>query len=115
MKMGSARFGAISLNRDEPGPLSPGQLSLARTAASTAMEVVLSGHSGVAPGSLPPVLDSLAQNHAVVHQATGMILVQMVISAEDALMVLRVRAFGANRPIQIVAADVVAGRICFDR
>ena len=42
-----------------------------------------------------------------VHQATGMILAQMGISADDALLVLRGHAFATGRPARDIATDVI--------
>ena len=51
---------------------------------------------------------------AAVHQASGMVSVQLGISVGDALSRLRARAFAADRTIGDVAADVVARQLRFD-
>ncbi len=51
---------------------------------------------------------------AVVHQATGMISAQLGCAMGEALVRLRGRAFATERPIELVAADVVAGQLRFD-
>ena len=48
-----------------------------------------------------------------VHQATGMIAAQLSIGVDDALLVLRGRAFSSGRTVSSVAADVLARRITF--
>jgi AmiR/NasT family two-component response regulator len=48
--------------------------------------------------------------HAVVYQATGMIIAQMNVTAEAALALLRAAAFNQGRQLTDVARDVVAGR-----
>lgn len=48
-----------------------------------------------------------------VHQATGMVLAQMGISAEDALLVLRGHAFATGRPARDVATDVIDRKLDF--
>ncbi|MFF9563907.1 GAF and ANTAR domain-containing protein [Leifsonia sp. NPDC014704] len=50
-----------------------------------------------------------------VHQATGMIIAQMRVNADDAQALLRAHAFTLGRPVREVAADVVARRIKFTR
>ena len=52
--------------------------------------------------------------HPEVHQATGMILVQLGVSAAVALVRLRAYAYAHDRPLRDVAADVVARRLRFD-
>ncbi len=53
-------------------------------------------------------------HRAVVHQATGMISVQLDVSMEEALLRLRARAYSGERPLGEIAADVVARRMRFD-
>ncbi|MFD0630267.1 ANTAR domain-containing protein [Catenulispora yoronensis] len=51
---------------------------------------------------------------AEVHQATGMISVQLGVSLAEALVRLRAHAWAADRLLADVAADVVARRLRFD-
>ena len=51
--------------------------------------------------------------HAEIHQATGMVLVQLDISATDALARLRAHAFVHQRLLIDVARDVVDRRLVF--
>ncbi|MFF4903693.1 ANTAR domain-containing protein [Streptomyces sp. NPDC001260] len=48
-----------------------------------------------------------------VHQATGMISVQLGVSMQEALLRLRAHAYGSERPLGEVAQDVVARRLRF--
>jgi hypothetical protein len=43
-----------------------------------------------------------------VHQATGMVIAQMQVTADDALLVLRGHAFATGRTVRDIATDVVA-------
>ncbi|KPI12010.1 GAF domain protein [Actinobacteria bacterium OK074] len=52
-------------------------------------------------------------HRAAVHQATGMISVQLGVSLEEALVRLRAHAYGSERPVGEVAQDVVARRLRF--
>jgi hypothetical protein len=49
-----------------------------------------------------------------VHQATGMITVQLGVSMAVALVRLRAHAYAHDRRLRDVAADVVARRLRFD-
>lgn len=53
-------------------------------------------------------------HRAAVHQATGMVSVQLGVSMEIALLRLRAHAYAGDRPLGEVAQDVVARRIRFD-
>ena len=52
-------------------------------------------------------------HRAAVHQATGMISVQLDVSMEESLLRLRAHAFSSERPLGEVAEDVVARRLRF--
>ncbi|KKD07591.1 MULTISPECIES: ANTAR domain-containing protein [unclassified Streptomyces] len=53
-------------------------------------------------------------HRAAVHQATGMVSVQLDVSMEIALLRLRAHAYAGDRPLGEVAQDVVARRLRFD-
>jgi hypothetical protein len=57
--------------------------------------------------------DGLHSERAEVHQATGMIVAQLGIPAQDAFVRLRAYAFAHRRPLGDVARDVVARRLVF--
>ncbi len=48
-----------------------------------------------------------------VHQATGMVLAQLDISADDAVLLLRAHAFSSGRSVREIANDVVERRLAF--
>ena len=53
-------------------------------------------------------------SHPEVHQASGMLMVQLGIPIADALVVLRARAYADSRHLADVARDVVARRLHLD-
>ncbi|WP_033284870.1 ANTAR domain-containing protein [Streptomyces sp. NRRL F-525] len=84
------------------------------TAALTGAFLNGNGHAkGIAPGpdAMPDWPTGL--NRPVVHQATGMISVQLGVPMQEALLRLRAHAYGNERPLGEVAADVVARRLRF--
>lgn len=56
-----------------------------------------------------------ADHHAVVHQASGMVAEQLGCVADDALVVLRARAFTTDRSLDAIAAEVVHSGLRLDR
>ncbi|SFH32007.1 GAF and ANTAR domain-containing protein [Cryobacterium levicorallinum] len=48
-----------------------------------------------------------------IHQATGMVLVQMNVTPTDALLLLRGHAFAHGKTVRTIAGDVVARRLQF--
>jgi AmiR/NasT family two-component response regulator len=59
------------------------------------------------------LLEPAGTDRLVVHQATGMVSVQLDVTAADALATLRARAFQTGRSIQQIAVDVVDRRLSF--
>jgi GAF domain-containing protein len=107
LRIGAVHLGVMSLYRVQPGDLDPEQLADALVLADTACALLLDAADGSRPA--PAVLQ-----HPEVHQATGMILVQLGVSAAVALVRLRAYAYAHDRPLRDVAADVVARRLRFD-
>jgi hypothetical protein len=66
------------------------------------------------PGGLATQIDSGANLRMVVHQASGMVSVQLGISVSDALIRLRGYAFRHDLPIDEVATMVIGRRLSFD-
>jgi hypothetical protein len=107
VRIGTVRLGALNLYRDRPGPLSDEQHSAALALASIVARWVLEAEAGAPPDAVPSELETSADFHFVVHNAAGMISVQLEISVTDALIRLRAYAFSQDRPLTNVAQDIV--------
>ena len=82
-----------------------------RTDAATAILLHLQARTpanGTGSGLIPVIED-----HAAVHQATGIVSVRASVTLTEALVLLRARAFAADRPIVALSRDVVAGLVHF--
>lgn len=101
---GVVRLGSLDLHRDRAGPLSRVRLTDALLLADVAVQVVISHLEGHATGDL----SWLADSHIEVHQAVGMVAVQLGISADEALLRLRGHAFTEGTTLGHVAHEVVA-------
>jgi GAF domain len=114
LRVGAARLGALNLYRDRPGDLTDDQHADALALADVAAEVILLLQARAPAGTLADELARSAELHLVVHQAAGMVAVQLGIGVADALVRLRAHSFAAGIPLQKVAEDVVARRLRFD-
>ncbi len=74
--------------------------------------VLLGLEADAQPGFVPAELDT--ELHAVVHQAAGMVSIQLDISVGEALVRLRAHAFATDRPLTEVAREVIARTLRFD-
>ncbi|MHA6780973.1 GAF and ANTAR domain-containing protein [Pseudonocardia saturnea] len=121
LQWGTVNLGVLDLYRATPGGLSAAQYRDALSAADVAALMMLGqrtdpavgaeiGHNDGLGGSW---VDEASGHHAEVHQATGMVLAQLGISATEALARLRAHAFAEQRLLVDVARDVVARRLRF--
>lgn len=109
LRVGAVHVGVLDLYRDTPGRLTPRELAHALAFADAATVVVLYLHDR-AERELAGLIDDWAE----VHQATGMITVQLGIGLAEAMLRLRARAYATGRTVSAVAADVVNRRAFFD-
>jgi hypothetical protein len=123
LRIGAISVGVLTAHRAVLGPLTGAQLADA-LALADAVTLLLLRH---APGDAGDAGDGARQSgrprpgwaqpstyRPEVHQATGMISVQLDVSLSEALVRLRAYAYGNDRPIAEVAADVVARRLRFE-
>lgn len=104
LHVGEVRVGSLDLYRDRSGPLSVHERREAEAVAEVAAGAVLAGAGRE--------LDA-TDLRLVVHQAAGMVSVQLGIQVSEAVDRLRARAFTEARSVTDVAADVVARRVRF--
>lgn len=111
----SVCVGTLDLYRDTPGELTAGELHTAELVAGV-MTVALMALPHEEDGALDNArwLNGLAADHDEVHQATGMIMVQLGVGPDEALARLRAHAFARGRTVLDAAGDVVEHRVRFD-
>jgi hypothetical protein len=114
LRVGAVRLGALNLYRDRAGPLSDVQHADALVMAEIAAQAVLVLQADATAGSLAAELERGVDLQLVVHQASGMVAVQLGASVGQALVRLRAHAFANERSLAEVAADVVARRLRFE-
>jgi hypothetical protein len=105
-------LGVLDLYRTAPGSLSDAQVRDAISAADIAALMLLGVRTDPGNGTW---LDRSLHGRAEIHQATGMVLVQLGVSATDALARMRAYAFVEQRLLSDVAHDVVSRRLRFTR
>lgn len=115
--VGAIRIGVLTVLCDEKRRLSEQQYTDATALTAALTSAFLSGPrdgdgAGHGPGRSLETPSELRR--AVVHQATGMISVQLGVSMEEAMLRLRAHAYSSERPLGEVSADVVARRLRFD-
>lgn len=113
LRVGAIRLGVLDLYRDVPGLLTEEQLTEALSFADAATSILLHLQSQDSLDGTGPGLVRVIEDRAEVHQATGMVAVHANVSLTQALVLLRARAFAAERPILDLARDVLDGAVRF--
>jgi hypothetical protein len=119
LQIGAVRLGALDMYRSDPGSLHGDALAdaLLVADASTAALVHMqeeeeeaAAPSGVVNGQW---WDPSSVFHVVVHQATGMVMMQLDVSATDSLLRLRAAAFARGESVSDLARAVIRGHVRF--
>lgn len=100
--------------RSQPGSLTAAQLADGLVLANIALQIVLDAAAGISASPDCPPLEGLSDRRAEVHQAAGMISVQLGVELAEALVRLRAYAFASSASLGDVADDVVNRRLRLD-
>ena len=106
VRIGAISLGVMDLYRGQPGAMTTSQMASTFSTVEALGRHLLDRESG--PPSVPDEAYPLT-----VHQAAGMVMVQLGTSIDEALVRLRATAYRAGRPVGELAADVVSGRYSF--
>ncbi|MDQ1426382.1 MAG: hypothetical protein QOD72_3880 [Acidimicrobiaceae bacterium] len=114
LQVGAVRLGALNLYRDARGPLTDDQHADALVMAGVVARAVLDMQAHAAAGALDAGLESGGDFRFVVHQAAGMVSVQLGVGVGEAFIRLRAYAFSNERPLTEVAESVVSRQLRFE-
>ena len=106
-----AKIGVLTLYQDGEGDLTAGQHDDSIMLADVLTETVLSLQDAAPEGVLAEGLEVAVAYRAEIHQAAGMVSIQLKVPIAEALMRIRAHAFASNQQIGVVAADIVARRL----
>ena len=110
LNAGQRCIGVLSLYHDGTGELNPERSADGPVVADVVARAVLESQSSSA-GLLADALDDAVGHRAEVHQASGMVAVQLGLPVADGEARLRAHAFVENRSVADVARDIVERRL----
>ncbi len=113
LQIGAIRLGVLDLYRDTAGPLDSLQLAEALDYAAAATTILLDLQHEQPPDGLQSQLSEAVDSHRAIHQAAGIISVQASVGLDEALLLLRARAYADERPLLELGQDVVARTVTF--
>ncbi|MEY2446224.1 MAG: hypothetical protein QOE00_2804 [Ilumatobacteraceae bacterium] len=108
LQIGKSCFGVLTLYQDTPGPLTVQQTADSLVVADVIAKTMVSIQSRSEPPLLADELTDANAHRAEVHQASGMISVQLGIDIDQALVRLRAHAYATDQSVATVAQQVVA-------
>lgn len=111
--VGPLRLGAVDLYSVDPVSLDVSDTRRASTLAEVIGRQVLRGALGSPEAA--ESLDGNPRSRRTIHQATGIVLAQLGMSADDALLIIQGHAFATNQLMMDVAAAIVDGQLAFHR
>lgn len=101
-------LGTLDLYNENAGSLTADHLRTALLVAdAVTLAVIALDHASPAPEGVVTWLAGAEADREEVHQATGMIMIQLGVSAEEALLRLRARAFTQGRTSTDVARAII--------
>jgi hypothetical protein len=110
LALGAARFGVLTLFKELPGRLDSTTTTACLALAEAATRGLLSSVDGRHNGSIDPGLADQLEFRTEIHQAQGMLMVALGTDLTDALARMRAHAFATDRPLLVVATDILGGR-----
>ncbi|HSJ70817.1 MAG TPA: GAF and ANTAR domain-containing protein [Acidimicrobiia bacterium] len=114
LNAGQRCIGVLTFYRDIAGALTPEQQEDGLVVADTVAMAMVEAQSRNDTGLLTDDLNDTASHRAEVHQASGMVAVQLGVAVADAEVRLRAHAYAANRSVIDVARDIVGRRLRLD-
>ena len=114
IRMGAVTLGVATLYCTVPRVLSPEQKSTALAIAAAAVGSLTSQALRSATDEIDVESEMAPESRREIHQATGMVLVQLDTTATTAYARLQAHAFANMKTLQQVAHEVVSGVLTFD-
>jgi ANTAR domain/GAF domain len=109
LHVGPLRIGAIDMYDVRPRPLLDGDLARAVSLAADVSRTVL--RQAIEESGLEDVpAVTRPRSRRLIHQATGFVIAQLDVSAADAELLIRARAFAEGRSMLEIADDILARR-----
>ncbi|MET0474891.1 MAG: GAF and ANTAR domain-containing protein [Mycobacterium sp.] len=114
LEVGAIRVGVLDLYRNDAGPLDAKDFADALAVAELVTAILLTvGRTGRITESLGPWWDQPLSTREV-HQATGMMVAQLGVTAREAYVRMQAFAYAQGRLLNEVANAVVTRRLRFD-
>lgn len=106
LQVGTIRLGALDVYRDQVGELTPRALQRATGFARVALSGLIEADDP--DGTVTAFFSDVSGTRFDVYQAQGMVMAQLDVEGDEAMLRLRAHAFVTSRSLAQVAGDVLA-------
>ena len=114
LHVGATRIGVLTLYEDTIGPLSAEQTADSLVTADILAQTMSSSQERGSPPFMTDEPSDFDSHRAEVHQASGIVAVQIGISVDEALVRIRAHAYAGETSVASVARQIVAHRLILD-
>ncbi len=109
LHVGAVRLGVLDLYAGTPGPLRQDQVSLGLTFADLATESLLESPPAATSDAVNARVVDALERRGEIHQAQGMVMVDLDVDLAEALALMRAHAFTEGLSLLEVASKILAG------
>jgi hypothetical protein len=109
LHVGAVRLGVLDVYADRPEPLEADSISMALTFADLAVERLLEPWGDGGSGRLDERLLEALERRSEIHQAQGMVTVDLGVDLATALVLMRAHAFSRGISLSELARRILAG------
>ena len=114
LRLGGTTLGVVTMYDEEAGPPTAEAAWEAALATRLLARRIVDLQNGLGSGELALELADAGDYRAEVHQASGMVSVQLGVDVHEALIRIRAHAFSTGVSTSSVATDIVARRLRLD-
>ena len=111
LHVGAAQLGVLETYNDRPTHMEGDALAMLLTFAGLGTEMLLCGPATAPDEGLEVRLNVALDNRAEIHQAQGMVMIDLGIGLAEALVRMRANAFRRGVPLIEVAQEIIAGSV----
>jgi hypothetical protein len=109
LHLGAVRLGVLDLYARMPRTLTPEEVSMSLTFVDLALERLLHPEAGSMAVAVNARLAEALERRGEIHQAQGMVMVDLQVDLAEALSLMRAHAFARGLSLLDVAREIVAG------
>jgi hypothetical protein len=111
LTVNASSLGVLTVYQADAGDLTDAQMEDCETVAHVLAETILSLQADEPSGDLAAELETAVAYRAELYQASGVVAVQLEITASEAVARIRGHAFASSQPVATIAADILAHRL----